>query len=62
MTLGASSDPIGLVLTSSNLSGRWSCRSDGPRWPRVLTADQHRQVEEILPLSGSLGRKPERVT
>ncbi|KAL7208372.1 hypothetical protein ACSBR1_030179 [Camellia fascicularis] len=40
----------------------WSCRSDGPRWPRVLPANQHEQVEEILSLSGSLGQKLERAT
>ncbi|KAL7254325.1 hypothetical protein ACSBR1_008681 [Camellia fascicularis] len=41
---------------------RWSCGSDGSRWLRVFPTDQHGQVEEILPLRGSLGRKPERAT
>ncbi|KAL7235334.1 hypothetical protein ACSBR1_018773 [Camellia fascicularis] len=41
---------------------RWSYGSDGPRWPRIFTTDQHGQIEEILPLRGSLGRKPERAT
>ncbi|KAL7190627.1 hypothetical protein ACSBR2_022833 [Camellia fascicularis] len=33
----------------------WSCGSDGLTWPRIFTTDQHGQVEEILPLRGSLG-------
>ncbi|KAL7230620.1 hypothetical protein ACSBR2_008985 [Camellia fascicularis] len=62
MTLGQVQTQLDWSLYHQIYLVGWSCHSYGPRWPRILPTDQYGQVEEILPLRGSLGRKPERAT